>query len=229
MPEDLAAKAKEKVQESVPGEKKGGGKSCFKIFLIIAAVLFLLLLLVAGAAAWGLAAIGLVEVPVISRLIKFPPPPIDFSYQPVSQAQLESKLETLEDAAGKINLSLTDGEANSLLPQLLGETEGSAVKDLRLKFTENTVHVKGTLAQNDAPFYVALRLAKPVRGSLEIGIKEVRLGALSLPAVVVEGLAQRLLGIEDLSKLDLPADVITISEGKIVVTGLDLSGLKGGE
>ncbi|MEX2053696.1 MAG: hypothetical protein WD940_01675 [Patescibacteria group bacterium] len=210
---------------------KGGGKTCLKILLIAGLILFILFLLAAGAIAFVVAKTGLVEVPVISRLIEFPPPPVDFSFKSVSQAQLEKKLENLESSSGKINFTLTDGEANTLLPELLKQAEGelAVVKELKIKFTENTVHIGGTLVQNDAPFYIALKLAKPLRGPLEFEFLQARLGALSIPPLVVGALIQQLLEAQNLSLDDLPVSSITVSEGKITLTGLDLSAISGGE
>ena len=47
-----------------------GGKTCLKILLAVIAVLFFFFLLIAGAVALAIAATGLVEVPILSNLIK---------------------------------------------------------------------------------------------------------------------------------------------------------------
>jgi len=171
----------EETPKKETSEAPAGGKGCrgfFKVLLVALAILFFIFLLVAGAAALAVAATGLVEVPVFSKLIKPPAMTEDFSYKKVSDKALSQKLEkAMSGTEGnvKVTVTLTDDEANTLIAGLT-ETPDSFLKSILLKFRPGVIKVSGVLTQNDAPFYLEIRLAKSTTVA-EFEIENARLGA----------------------------------------------------
>ena len=209
-------------------EGKSGRKTCLKVFLIVFAVFFLLFLLATGGVALALAATGLFEVPVLSKLFSPPPLAEEFSYQTVSAEQFKSKLEALGSASGAVDLVFTDDEVSTIVADVLYQSDPSSnpFKELVVKFEEGVVKVAGTLTQNDAQFYVEVAVDKPVGGELQLDIKEARLGVLPIPSFVIDAVLSTLLGPGSPWE-NLPVGGIDVSEGSITLTGLDLSGLGG--
>jgi len=228
----MESKVATKVKEALPEKKERKRVSCGALvggFLLGLLVLFLLA--AAGIAA-AISASGLVEVPVLSNLFKPPAVTEEFSYKEVSEKQLENKLRTIEGAEGKVNVTLTGDEVNTLISDLLfsSGTSDMPVKELLVKFSPGVIKVKGSLVQNDAPFYLEIALAKSA-DSFEFDVKNSRLGALPIPGALVEGLVEQLLGTEALlgqpSAESVPVNEITVKDGSITIKGLDLSGLGG--
>jgi hypothetical protein len=226
-PEDSTPKDQGSDQ-GVGGKK--GGKSCLKILFAAIAILFFLFLLLAGAVAVGIAATGLIEVPVISNLIKPPAVTEDFSYKKVSEKKLSQKLgSSLSGTEGnvKATVTLTDDEVNTLIGGLT-EVPDSPVKSILVKFRPGVIKISGTLSQNDASFYGELKIAKST-DTFEFEFQNVRLGALPLPGSLIEGLISQVLGtgqlLGPLTAESFPVKGITVKDGLIVIKGLDLSGL----
>lgn len=229
----MESKVATKVKEALPEKKPKKRLSCGTLlggFLIGILILFLL---AAGGIAAAVSATGLVEIPVLSKIFYRPPAVTeDFSYTAVSDKQLESKLETLEGAEGKVSVTLTDDEANTLISSVLLSPD-LPIKELLVKFSPGVVKVQGTLVQNDAPFYMEIALAKSA-DSFELDIRNSRLGALPVPGSLIRwAVGNFLLGGDvppagEAPADSLPADEITVREGSITIKGLDLGGLEEG-
>ncbi|OGC38451.1 hypothetical protein A2155_01565 [candidate division WWE3 bacterium RBG_16_52_45] len=211
-------------------EAKKGGKSCLKIFLAAIAILFFLFLLLAGAVAAGIAATGLVEVPVLSKLIKPPAVTEDFSYKKVSEKKLSQKLESaMSGTEGnvKITITLTDDEMNTLISGMFSGPDSPA-QDILVKFSPGVIKIKGELADGKAPFYAEIQLARSA-DSFVFEIQKARLGALPIPGFLVEGLIGQFIGTGQFlgkpTAESLPVKEITVKDGSITIKGLDLSGL----
>ena len=220
---------KQPEKPAVKQPEKKGGKTCLKILLAVLAVLFFFFLLIAGAVALAIAATGLVEVPILSNLIKLPEITEDFSYIKVSDKNLEKKLEdVMSGTEGNVTatITFTDDEANTLISDLTAMPD-SSVKSILLKFRPGVIKISGVLSQNDTPLYGELKIAKSA-DTFEFEFQNVRLGALPLPAFLIEGLISQVLGTGELLgqlKTDsLPVESITVKDGSITIKGLDLSG-----
>ena len=211
-------------------EEKKRGKSCLKILFAAIAILFFLFLLLAGAVAVGIAATGLIEVPVISNLIKPPAVTEDFSYKKVSEKKLNQKLEsamTGTEGNVKVTITLTDDEVNTLISGMFSGPDSPA-QNILLKFSPGVIKIKGELSDGKAPFYAEIQLAKSA-DSFVFEIQKARLGALPLPGFLIEGLIGQFIGTDQflgkLSAESLPVTGITVKEGSITIKGLELSGL----
>jgi len=234
-PEGKSAEGGSQPEAGGPRAYASGGKgkkSCLKILLTCGAILLFLLLLLAGAVAAGIAATGLVEVPVLSNLIKPPVVTEDFSYKKVSEKKINQKLgSSLSGTEGnvKATITLTDDEVNTLISEL-ASTPDSSVKSILVKFRPGVIKISGTLSQNDASFYGELKIAKSA-DSFEFEFQNLRLGALPLPGFLIEGLISQVLGTGELlgqiKAESFPVKGITVKDGSITIKGLDLSGLMG--
>ena len=220
-----------KIKESLPEKKEKKKLSCGTLLGGFLVGLLILLLLAAAGIAAAVAATGLVDVPVLSSLFKPPAVTEDFSYTTASEKQLESKLLAIEEGEGKINVTLTDDEVNTLVSSLLLSPD-VPVKELLVKFTPGVIKIKGTLSQNDAPFYLEIVLEKRA-DFFELEIQRSRLGALPIPGSLIRWAAGNFLLGADIQPAGeapadaIPADGVSIRDGSIIITGLDLSGLGG--
>lgn len=211
-----------------PPGKKGSKVGCRKVLLWFFLGSVLLFFLAAFGVALAVAATGLVDIPVLSSIIKPPAVTEDFSYKKVSEKQLNKKLESsLSGTEGKvkITITLTDDEVNSLVADL-ASTPDSPVKSILVKFRSGVIKISGVLSENDAPFYAEIQIAKSAN-KFEFGFQHVRLGALPIPEFIIQGLISQLLGTGQLTAESLPVKSITVKDGSITIKGLDLSGLSG--
>ena len=226
-----------KVKEALPAKDQPAEKkkvSCFTLFWGFLLGLFLLFLLGLAGLALAVSATGLLEVPVLSKLIKPPALEEDFSYKKISQAKLDQKISALEGQE-LVTVTLTDDELNTILnqapvPSAPAEGEG-ALKSILVKFTPGVVKIYGVLNQNEAPFYLELHLEK-TKDNFEFSFERVRVGALPLPGGLVTIFVGNFLGLEiapfqGAAPESFPAQEIVVGEGKITIKKLDLSGLFG--
>lgn len=208
------------------GQEKNTKKTCRNLF-----VGFILgFLLLAGLSVLGIllaiSATGLFEVPILSNFFKPPAIEEDFSYEEVSDKALEKRLEEAESASGKIDITLTSDEFNTLFSSQFDSSE-LPVKDVVFKFAEGVVKVTGIAAipddQNgrESPFYAEISLRKEKGSPLELDIIKARLGALSIPSFLANTVIDRLTGGSDISLEDIPVDGITVIDGAIQIKGLD--------
>lgn len=196
--------------------------------------LLLLFLLSLAAVSLAVAATGLFEVPVLSNIIKPPPVEEDFSYQKVSPKKLAAKTKALEGHE-LLTMSLTDDELNTILnqapvPSAPVQGEG-ALKSILVKFSPGVIKIFGVLNQNEAPFYLELRIEK-TKENFEFAFQKVRVGALPLPGGLATWAVANFLGFEAQPLTppkaeDFPAEGLVVGEGKITIKKLDLRALFG--
>lgn len=208
-----------------PPGGKSSGKSCFKILLAAAAILLFLFILLAGAAALAVAATGLVEVPVLSKIIKAPDYTKDFTYKRVSTKALEKEFSFLANGQpqGKINATFTNNGTNTFISMIISsQGSGSTLKKLLVKFEPGVIKFAGVLSTNDAPFYGEIEISKSAGAQLSLNFRKVKIGSLPVPGFLVNTLLNPILGSLGISLEDIPVESISVTEGKLTLTGLDL-------
>lgn len=209
-----------------PEVKKRWGGCLWGIFgVFVGVVIFPFLLVAVGVLA--ISATGIVKVPVLSDIFKTPAVAEDFSYKKSSEKQLTEKFGSLGETSGKINVTLTDDEVNSLISSMFSQS-GLPVKEILVKFEQGIVALEVILVPNDAPLYARIALNKTV-GSFQFEVLTARLGALPVPGVFVEGIVGEIFGTKELlgkpTAEDFPMRELAVKDGKIVIKGLDLSKL----
>ncbi|GMR18934.1 MAG: hypothetical protein BMS9Abin34_056 [Patescibacteria group bacterium] len=215
-----------------PSEKKSSKRTCLTLFFgFLLGLLIIILLLAAGVVA-ALSATGIVEVPILSNLFKPPEVTEDFSFEEVNSQSLEKKISKLEGAKGKVDVTFTDDEVNTMLSSFSSSSssEGPPLQDVRIKFEKGKIKLTGKIPPAGSPVYFVGSLSIK-NGALDIGVETLKMGALPIPGAVAEKLLETALSELGFSSDQIPIEELNLLDGKIEIKGFDPSsfGSLGGE
>lgn len=232
---DEKEKLKEEIREEVvAGMKKKRHKKFLTCCLL--ELLFVLLILVLIATA--VAKTGLVEIPVFSkifskvsspqRVVTITPEEIkNFDTDITKKLEQEVKSAIVPgrtDQEVEISLEFTEKELTVLL-QTLGSNGNLPLLNPQISITPEGLEIFGEISE-PKKMYLTINIKPEIRdNNLEIKIKKIKIGTLSLPAIFGNFLVERILKTQldevrdEISKIG-KLENINLEDGKITLRGL---------
>jgi hypothetical protein len=180
-------------------------------------------------AAWTLIGIG--AVVALSAILIFhqPPPPV-VRVDPAAAERLEAQLQRIQtDSTGTVNrvLPVDEGAVNSILksyltPNRIGSSDAVTVKDMRVKLTDDRVHLYVVLNAHDNDLTLEVETKMHAEnGDVVFDPISAKVGALSVPRSALESALHRIedspVGRQQLRLPDYLSD-IRVEGGKIIAT-----------
>jgi len=180
-------------------------------------------------AVWTLVGIGALVVVFLALIFHQPPPPI-VRVDPAAAERVQEQLQRIQtDTTGTVNrvLPVEEGALNSVLGSYLtpnrdGATDAVTVKDMRVKLTDDRLHLYVVLNAHDKDLTLEVETKLHAEaGHVVLNPISAKVGAISVPRSALEAAFQRIMNSpEGSQQLRLPNYLrdIRVADGKIIAT-----------
>ena len=230
---------KEKLKEEIRGEliaetKRKKRKKIFACCLLeLAAIIFIF-----GGATIAIAKTGVVTIPLFSKIFYQPPTPQrivtvtpeetnTFEKEITGKFEQQVKSQIKPGVTGQkieVNFELTEKDLTAFLKSA-ELSSGSPLRNVQASVTPEAIEIFGQLEELNRTFLTVALKPEVSENNLKIKITKIRLGTLSLPAVLGNFLVEKFLDNQIKSAEDALAKIgklenIILSDGKVTIRGI---------
>lgn len=180
-------------------------------------------------ALWILLGIGALAILFLALIFHQPPPPV-VRVDPAGAERLQAQLQRIQtDTTGTVNrvLPVDEGALNSVLKSYLapsgsGTGDAVTVKDMRVKLTDDRLHIYVVLNAHDKDLTLEVETKLHAEdGHVVFDPISAKVGSLSIPWSALQSALQRIAnspeGSQQLRLPDYLSD-IRVADGKIIAT-----------